>query len=147
MVQKNTGDLKKYIASVVVGIVVSLLVMLVMITIAAILVCGEKIGENMLFYLCAAALIAASIAGATVAGAMAGECKIILSLINGAVFAIILMSINIAAYGGIYENIGPTMLLILGSGLGAGLLGSRIRTRNYPSARRTKAGRLFKVHK
>lgn len=147
MVQQTAVAFKKYITNTVIGILVSMLVMLGMMTIAAILICGEKIRENMVYYLCAAILIVASFSGAAVTCKMAGEGSIIVSLIHAAVYILLLMIINMIAYDGAYENVGGTVLLILGSSLGAGLLGLRNKTNRYHSGKRTKGARLYKVYK
>ena len=147
MVQKNAGTLKKYITTSVIGILVSMLVLLIMTTIAAILIFGERIRENMMYYLCAPILIVASFSGAAVTGKLSGERCIIASVINAAACILLLMSINMIAYDGAYENVGGTVLLILGSSLGAGLLGLRNKTNRYHSGKRTKGARLYKVYK
>ncbi len=123
--QKPTGRAASMPAGLAIGAAVSLGITLVFAAVLAKLVDMEKLPWENIGYGIIALLLSASFSGAMTAYAKVKRQRIPVCLISGAIYFGMLLSITALFFGGQYEAVGVTALLVLGGSAAAGLLGLR----------------------
>lgn len=123
--QKPTGRATSMPVGLTYGEGVSLGVTLISAAILAKLVDLEKLPWENIGYGIIVLLLLASFSGAMTAYAKIKRQRILVCLISGAIYFGTLLSITALFFGGQYEAVGVTALLVLGGSAAAGLLGLR----------------------
>lgn len=122
---KITGRAMSMPGGLAVGGGVSLGITLAGCSLLAWLVGSERIDWQTIGYWIMAMLLLGSFLGASVACARIKRQRLLVSILAGVVYMGILLSITALFFGGQYDGVMVTMILVLGSSLAAGLLGLR----------------------
>ncbi len=104
------------------GLVTSILLTLVCTAVIAFLVSGEQLQESAMGYGNVVTLLLASVVGAFVCCKTAGQRILMMAAISGAAYFVFLLCCTAMFFGGQYQGVGQTALLVLGGSLAAGLL-------------------------
>ena len=115
--RKVTGKASSIPAGLALGGFVSLLITLILAGIIAKLVSTEKLAEENIGYGVMVLLFTASAAGAITANTRIKRQRLAVSCLSGLVYMGILLSITALFFGGQYEAVGVTALLVLGGSL------------------------------
>lgn len=121
--RKVTGKAASMPAGLALGGAVSLGLTLILAAVIAKLVSAEKLPEENIGYGVMALLFVSSAVGAIVANNRIKRQKLLVSAIAGVVYLGILLSITALFFGGQYEAVGVTALLVMGGSLVTALLG------------------------
>lgn len=138
--RKVTGKASSIPAGLALGGAVSLGLTLILAAVIAKLVSGEKLAEENIGYGVMVLLFVSSALGAMVANGKIKRQKLLVSVSAGVVYMGILLSITALFFGGQYEAVGVTALLVMGGSLVTVLLGG---THNRGGNRR----KLKSVHR
>lgn len=122
--KKTTGQTKSIPAGLALGAVASLIVTLLIAVLMAILLDQEIIAWSRIGYGIMVLIFASSFTGAIVAVNSIRRQRLLVSLLSGFVYFGILLSITALFFGGQYEAVGVTAVLILGGCGTAGILNS-----------------------
>jgi putative membrane protein (TIGR04086 family) len=125
-------------AGIGIGSLVSIMITLIGAAVTAVLITGERIGEQQIVYGSAAALLLGAFIGGLLASSIAGEKRMIVSIGCGIVFFVLLLCVTALVFDGFFENIWTTALLIIGTSAAAGLVGLRRK----PTSRTFKKRRV-----
>ena len=131
MMLKKRGRTPGIPAGIFAGLITALLITILLAAVTAVLIAGEKIGEDKALFGSAASLLLSAALGGICAANVAGERKMIVCLIHGAVYYVTLLCMTAMFFEGRYENIWITGLLVLGASISVGLLGIQGRKRSY----------------
>ena len=131
MMLKKRGRTSGIPAGIFAGLITALLITILLAAVTAVLIAGEKIGEDKALFGSAASLLLGAAFGGICAANVAGERKMIICLIHGAVYYVTLLCVTAVFFEGRYENIWITGLLVLGASISVGLLVMRGRKRTY----------------
>lgn len=112
--RKVTGKASSMPAGLALGGAVSLIITLLLAAIIAKMVSAEKLAEENIGYGVMVLLFAASATGALVANGRIKRQRLLVSGLSGLVYVGILVSITALFFGGQYEAVGVTVLLVLG---------------------------------
>ena len=135
--KKVTGKSKPIAAGLAAGTAISLAVTLLGAAIIANLVLSEKIEAQSIGYGAAVILLAASALGAWISSVLVKRRWMLICLGAGGSYYLMLLAITALFFGGQYQGMGVTALLVLGGCGAVGLLGLRgekqggKRTRKY----------------
>lgn len=121
--KKVTGKAISMPLGVVVGLAISIVVTLITVGIMAQLVLGEKMKTEVIGYGSMATLLLSSAAGAWVAAKMVKHRWMVVCLGAGAVYFLTLLACTALFFGGQYEGVGVTFLVVLAGSGAVGLLG------------------------
>ena len=130
MMLKKRGRTSGIPAGIFAGLITAMFITMLLAAVTAVLIAGEKIGEDKALFGSAASLLLGAAFGGICAANVAGERKMIVCLIHGAAYYVTLLCMTAMFFEGRYENIWITGLLILGASV-SGLLGMRGRKRPY----------------
>ena len=123
--KKVTGKAMSMPAGLALGTGIGLIVTLVMAALGAYLVLGGKLPEKSIGYISMAALLASSALGAIIAATRIKRRWMIVCLSVGTIYYFVLLGWTALFFGGQYQGLGITALLVL-IGCGAvGLIGLR----------------------
>lgn len=131
MMLKKRGRTSGIPAGIFAGLITALLITILLAAVTAVLIAGEKIGEDKALFSSAASLLLSAAFGGICAANVAGERKMIVCLIHGAVYYVTLLCVTAMFFEGRYENIWITGLLVLGASVSVGLLVMRGRKRTF----------------
>jgi putative membrane protein (TIGR04086 family) len=131
MMLKKRGRTSGIPAGIFAGLITALLITILLAAVTAVLIAGEKIGEDKALFGSAASLLLGAAFGGICAANVAGDRKMIVCLIHGAVYYVTLLCMTAMFFEGRYENIWITGLLILGASISVGLLDMRGRKRTF----------------
>jgi putative membrane protein (TIGR04086 family) len=131
MMLKKRGRTSGIPAGIFAGLITALLNTILLAAVTAVLIAGEKIGEDKALLGSAASLLLGAAFGGICAANVAGERKMVVCLIYGAVYYVTLLCMTAMFFEGRYENIWITGLLVLGASISVGLLVMRGRKRTY----------------
>jgi putative membrane protein (TIGR04086 family) len=131
MMLKKRGRTSGIPAGIFAGVITALLITILLAAVTAVLIAGEKIGEDKALFGSAASLLLGAAFGGICAANVAGDRKMIVCLIHGAVYYVTLLCMTAMFFEGRYENIWITGLLILGASISVGLLDMRGRKRTF----------------
>ena len=140
MNKKVTGKASLMPIGLSAGVLVGVSVTLLGAAVAAYMVLTEVIAENAIGYACGVILFMASALAAMIAAAMIKRRWMLVCLVAGGIYYLVLLSITALFFGGQYQGMGVTLLLILAGSGAVGLLGLR-------SGKRTVNRRKKYVHR
>ena len=135
MNKKVTGKASSVPAGVAIGVCLSLAVMLVGAAVLAWLVASESVGEEMIGYGAMLILFTASVSGSWLSSMKIKRLRVQVSLITGGIYYLVLLAITALFFGGRYQGMGVTgILVMLGSGTASilglkGKNGRKVKTR------------------
>lgn len=121
--QKPTGRAVSMPAGLLFGTVVSVGMTLLAVGLIAKLVSSEFMMETQIGYGIMAALLAASFGGAMGASAKIKRQRLLVCALSGLIFFLLLLAITALFFGGQYEAVGVTGVLIFGGSMLAALSG------------------------
>ena len=133
--RKNNGKVSGMPAGIVAGLLVSMMTTVVGSIITALLIAGEKMGEGQVIYGAVATLIVGSFLGALVASSAVDFNRFVVSSIVGVAYIVVLFCITVLFFGGLYENVWTTGLLIMGGSVAASLVGLRRKSTSFKNKR------------
>ena len=134
--KKVTGTSKSMAAGLAVGTLVSLLITLFGAAVIANLVLSEKMASQGIGYGAVLVLLLASAAGAWIAAAMVKHRWLVVCMGAGGSYYLMLLAITALFFGGQYQGMGVTALLVLGGCGAIALLGLRGERSGVKKARK-----------
>lgn len=131
---------KKYTlpAGLGIGLLVSIGTTLVMSCVLSWLVHGEQLLESAANYGVLAILLISPAIGAAVAAALIKEKRLIVCMASAACYIILLLACTALFFGGQYQGIGVTVLVVLGGCVGIGLLGLKEEKTRFSARHKIK---------
>lgn len=123
--QKPTGRATSMPAGLLFGAVVSMGMTLLAVSLIAKLVSSEYMKETQIGYGIMVALLAAAFVGALAAIGRIKRRRLMVCALSGLIYYLILLSITALFFGGQYEAVGVTGILVLGGSLLAAMTGGR----------------------
>ena len=135
--QRATGRALAAPAGIAFGVGVSMLLTLLGAVVTAWLINGETVSETAVGYGAMLTLILASVAGSWIAVALVKRQRIAVSLVTGAVYLLLLIGTTAFFFGGQYQGILPTALIVA-SGCVASVLVGNMRKGNGISHRHNR---------
>ena len=140
MNQKPTGTAMSMPAGLAVGGIWSLVVTIGLSAVIAKLIDGETVEQGSIGYFVISILLIASITGALQSFRKIKRRRMLVCLISGLIYFCVLLSITALCFGGQYQGIGVTGLVVLCGSSCAGLMGLREkkqgRTGKFPALHR-----------
>jgi len=127
--QKPTGRAVSMPAGLLFGTLISMGVTLLAVGLIARLASSEYLKETQIGYGIMLTLLAASFAGALAAVGRIKRQRLMVCALSGLIFFLALLSITALFFGGQYEAVGVTGVLVLGGSLLAALTGGRSNRR------------------
>ena len=121
--RKVTGKAASMPAGLALGGTVSLGITLLLAAIIAKMVSGERVAEENIGYWIMALLFVSSAAGAMMANSRIKRQKLLVTALSGLVYMGLLLSITALFFGGQYEAVGVTALVVMAGSLVTALLG------------------------
>ena len=134
--KKVTGTSKSMAAGLAVGTLVSLLITLFGAAVIANLVLSEKMVSQGIGYGAVLVLLLASATGAWIAAAMVKHLWLVVCMGAGGSYYLMLLAITALFFGGQYQGMGVTALLVLGGCSAIALLGLRGERSGVKKARK-----------
>lgn len=125
MNKKVTGKAMSIPVGLSIGLTVSLMLTLITAAIVANLILGEKIAESAIGYAAIVILLLASGVGAWLAAMLIKRRWMVVCLGAGGIYYLTLLGITALFFGGQYQGMGVTALVVLGGCGAVGLLGLR----------------------
>jgi len=122
MNQKVTGKASSIPVGLAVGGFVSMLFTIIGAIAAAWLIGNEKLSENKIGYCAMVLLLSASYLGAWTAAEKIKHRRLYICVMSGLLYYVILLAINALFFGGQYNALGVTALLVLAGSICAALL-------------------------
>ena len=123
--KKVTGKAASFPVGLAVGLAVSMGITLMSAALLTHLVLSEKMSENAIGYGAMVILLIAAAVGAWIAAVLVKHRWMVVCLGAGGSYFLTLLAITALFFGGQYQGVGVTALLILGGSGGVGLLGLR----------------------
>lgn len=102
------------------------------------LILNESIGENSIGYASMFVILASAVLGALVSVSKIKRRRLLVCALSGLIYFGILLSMTALLFGGQYQGIGVTALLVLGGSGTAALLGMRQKKTNKISKRKMR---------
>ncbi|MEE1327987.1 MAG: TIGR04086 family membrane protein [Oscillospiraceae bacterium] len=125
MNQKPTGTAMSMPAGLAVGGVWSLAITIVLSALIAKLIDGGAVAQGSIGYFVISILLIASITGALQSFRKIKRRRMLVCLISGLIYFCVLLTITALCFGGQYQGIGVTALVVLCGSCCAGLMGLR----------------------
>lgn len=120
---KPTGTAMSMPAGLAIGGIWSLCVTLVMAALVAKLMDMEAIRQDSIGYFVISILLVASTTGALLSFGRIKRRRMVVCMVSGLIYYCVLLSITALCFGGQYQGMGVTGLVVLGGSFCAGLLG------------------------
>lgn len=127
--QKVTGTTRSMAGGLAIGWGVSALITLLGAMITAYLLSAEMLQMSAAGYGAMIILLAASAAGAALSFRCIRRQRLVVCLVSGVIYYLSLLAMTALFFGGQYEGIGVTGLVVLGSSLAVGLMGLKGNSR------------------
>lgn len=134
--KKATGKARSIAAGLAIGLAVSTGLTLIGVAITANLIMSEKIAETAVGYAATVILLLSAVLGAWMAALLTKRRWMIVCLGAGGIYYLTLLAITALFFGGQYQGMGVTALLILGGCGAVGLLGLRGEKGSRKSAKK-----------
>lgn len=134
--RKVTGKAVSMPLGLGIGLAVCIALTLIGAAISASLILNERIGEGAIGYCAIVTLLLSSAAGSWLSAVLVKRRWMIVCMAVGGVYFLTLLGITALFFGGQYQGIGVTALMILGGSGSVGLLG--LRTGSGEKKRRRK---------
>lgn len=125
MAKKNPAKKISMPLGIAIGIVVSLLVTLIGTAITAWMIAGEYLGEASIGYAAIVIYAAASAAGAMLAAGWVGSKRLPVCICSGAGYLLLLLACTALFFGGQYQAVTVSALIILLGSSAVALLGTK----------------------
>ena len=125
MNRKPTGTTMSMPAGLAIGGICSLLITLLLSATVAKLMAGETIAQGSAGYFVISILLIASITGACISYGRIRRRRMVVCLVSGLIYYCILLAITAMCFGGQYQGVGVTGLVVLCGSCCAGLMGLR----------------------
>lgn len=122
--RKVTGKAMSVLAGVSVGAGICVLITLAGSLIIAWLVGADRLPESGFGYGAMVTLLGASVAGAWAAATLVKHQRLMVCLLTGGIYFLLLLSLTTFCFGGQYQGIVPTALLIAGGSMTPALFGA-----------------------
>lgn len=122
---KNTGRALSMPAGLALGGVSSLTMTILLSAVLSKLVDAETLSEENIGYGVMVLLLVASFAGSLISSARIKHQRMLVCLLSGIIYFGILLSITALFFGGQYEAVGVTAILVLGGSITAAFVGLR----------------------
>lgn len=110
---KVTGTAASIPAGIGIGLGVSIIVTLLGAAGTAYLATAEMIGENRIGYAAMVILFVAAVSGAATAVGRTKRLRLQISLLAGISYFLMLLAVTALFFGGMYEGVGTTLILVL----------------------------------
>jgi putative membrane protein (TIGR04086 family) len=123
--KKVTGKAMPMVAGLAVGVALSIGITMVLAGLTAHFVLSETISENAIGYAAMAALYLSAALGSLIAARMIKRRRMVVCLATGGIYFLTLLGMTALFFGGQYQGIGVTALVVLGGSGTIGLLGLR----------------------
>ena len=123
--KKVTGKSRPMVAGIGIGLAVSMFLTMIGAALVANLILSGKMGEEGIGYGATATLLLSSAAGAWLAAILIKRRWMLVCLGAGGIYYLMLLAITAMFFGGQYQGMGVTALLVLGGSGAMGLLGVR----------------------
>lgn len=136
MKQKGNGTVSLMTSGLALGTMVSIVITLIGAVVSAAMISSETIPEGSTGYCALAVLLISAITGAIAGAGKVKEKRLYVCGMIGVIYFLILLATTALFFGGQYEGVGVTALVIFGGNLGACLLGMRGNKR--PKLRNSK---------
>ncbi len=120
--KKSTKKSNSIPMGIAYGLVASILLTLIGTAVLAFLVSGEQLPEQAMDYGAVVTLLLSSVTGALVCCKAVRQKILLMAIISGAAYFVILLCCTAMFFGGQYQGVGQTALLVLGGSIAAGLL-------------------------
>ena len=130
MNHKPTGTAMSMPAGLTVGGICSLMITLAMSAVIATMMEREVIAQGNIGYFVIGILLLSTIAGALISFGRIKRRHMIVCLVSGLIYYCILLLITTLCFGGQYQGVGVTGLVVLCGSCCAGLLGLRDQTKS-----------------
>ena len=137
--QKPTGRAVSMPAGLAMGVSVSLVITIAGIWLLACLVSGERLLWENIGYGIMLVLLAASVSGAAIASAKIKRQRLLVCNLSGVLYLLTLLGITALFFGGQYEAVGVTSLLIMGGSAAVCTLGAGKRSQGRGKRRRIRS--------
>lgn len=105
------------------GLLASLLVTLGGCAICATLISSESIAATAANYCVLGILLISAFAGAKIAIIRSGEKRLLVGTLTGALYLVVLLAMTALFFGGQYEGVGETALVVITGGIVAAIIG------------------------
>ena len=128
MILKNNITMR--MKAIGIGLVVGSIVTVFAALMTSALIYAEKIEEDKVVYGITISLILGSFMGASASALKTDEKKMIICIISGAMYLITLLCLTACFFGGRYENVRGTIILVMGSTMASALIAMRSRRNN-----------------
>lgn len=136
--QKATGRAVSMPKGLLAGAVMSVLSTVLWVAVLAKLLDAEMIEWDQIGYGIMGVLLFSSVMGALGSSSKIKRQKLIVCVLSGVIYFSVLMALTALFFGGQYEAVGVTALLILGSSISCGLLVAREGSKGYKRKRYSK---------
>lgn len=136
--QKVTGTAASMPGGLALGAVVSSLVTALGTAFAAYLISGESLPQEAIGYCAMVILLAASVTGAWTAVRRIKHRRVKVCALSGVIYYLLLVAVNILFFGGVYDGMGVTALLVLGGSGVVVLMGERRERRGHSRIKKRK---------
>lgn len=145
MLKRTTRQEPSLIFASVLGIGSAIITSVLICTIVAAFVVGERMEEAAMGYGAGAAILLGAMTGAMLASWKAKENRLIICLVVGAGMFLTLLCTGLLLFEGELQNIGVTALLAVGGSCGMGLLGLRRKKQTVPGKIKRKTGHFVHI--
>lgn len=137
--QKPTGRAAPMPIGIAIGILVSTALTLILSGVLAWLVLGEKVSEKSMGYGIMLILLLASVAGSALSIQTIKHRKLFAGMAAGIGYLFVLIMCTALFFGGQYQGLGVTAVVVLTGSLATGLISARERKSGKKSARRIRS--------
>lgn len=145
MKRNMASNVKSLPLSIFIGVLVSLVVTLISAGVQAFLIAEEKMTMSTLGYGALLTVIISVLTGSVTGILTAGNKHLLVSLITAGAYFLCLLSVTALFFGGQYENLLPTLIAVLGSGLAAALLSLRFGSGNNRTGSKYKSRKYVHI--
>lgn len=138
--RKVTGKAMSVPAGVSIGTGICVLITLVGALVMAWLIGGDYLPESGFGYGAMVTLLGASVAGAWTAAMLVKHQRLMVCLLTGGLYFLFLLALTAFCFGGQYQGIVPTALLITGGSIVPALLGTMGQGNRTPARHKYRSG-------
>jgi len=136
--QRDTGSTRTLPVGIGIGMLISLVITVILSAIIAGMINGEHLAENLIDLGIIVIQLVSSAAGAWVAYSLVKSRRILVCLATGCGYYLLLLACTALFFGGQYQGMGMSALVILAGDLVIGLLGLKGNKRRTVSRRKIK---------
>ena len=134
--RKVTGKAASVPSGLAVSAAISMLITLIIVAIGAYMISNGILPQEQIGYCSMTALLAGSMAGSIMAARKIKHQKLVTGLLSGAIYYLILLAITALFFGGQYQGMGVTLLLVMGGSAIGAILANRKPKMRTPYGRK-----------